>query len=180
MEQHSFELNPDFKMNSAFEDLYKEYFPYVRRFIINNNGTETDAEDIFQDTMIIFLEKLRMDDFIISASVKAYIMGIAKNIWLKKIRNKIRIYEITEDHSNHFYQEIDLLIHQEKTYADKLIDYMHKITNHCKGLIHDMFFKNKSIEQIQIDYGYKSRHNAVNQKYKCVEQIRKLKDLDRC
>ena len=178
MEQLEHQIHYDFISNSAFKELYKNYFPYVKRFIINNNGSDADAEDVFQDTMIILLEKLRMDDFVITASVKSYIMGIAKNIWLKKIRNSFKVTEITDDHTNKFYQEIDIIIQQEKTYFEKLNDYLHKITNHCKGLIHDMFFKNKTIEQIQTDYGYKTRHNALNQKYKCVEQIRKLKDLD--
>ncbi len=179
MEQLEHPIHNDFNSNSAFKELYENYFPYVKRFIINNNGSDADAEDVFQDTMIILLEKLRMDDFVITASVKSYIMGIAKNIWLKKIRNSFKVTEITDDHTNKFYQEIDIIIQQEKTYFEKLNDYLHKITNHCKGLIHDMFFNNKTIEQIQTDYGYKTRHNALNQKYKCVEQIRKLKDLDK-
>jgi len=85
MEQIGIDIKNDLKVNTTFKELYIEYFPLVRKFILNNNGTETDAEDIFQDTMIIFLEKLRMDDFIISASVRAYIMGISKNIWHKKL-----------------------------------------------------------------------------------------------
>jgi len=179
MEQIGIDIKNDLKVNTTFKELYIEYFPLVRKFILNNNGNETDAEDIFQDTMIIFLEKLRMDDFVISASVRAYIMGIAKNIWHKKIRDTFKLTELTENHTNQFYQDIESSIQQEKTYLDKLKDYMHAITNHCKGLIHDMFFKNKSIDQIQQDYGYKSRHNAINQKYKCIEQIRKLKELDK-
>lgn len=41
-----------------------------------------------------------------------------------------------------------------------------------------MFFKNKPIEQIQKDYGYSTKHNAQNQKHKCVEQIRKVKEQE--
>lgn len=39
----------------------------------------------------------------------------------------------------------------------------HRVTEHCQGLIHDMFFKEKSIEQIQKEYGYSTKHNAQNQ-----------------
>jgi len=38
-----------------------------------------------------------------------------------------------------------------------------------------MFFKEKAIELIQKEYGYSTKHNAQNQKHKCVEQIRKIK-----
>lgn len=164
--------------NRAFGVLYKNYFGFVNRFITNNSGTTNDAEDIFQDTMIALLAKLRQDNFVLEASVKTYIMAIAKNLWFKKLRTANRETEFTDMHNNKFYEEISLAIEHEKTYWDKLQNYVHQITEHCKGLIHDMFFNNKPIEQTQIDYGYSTKHNAQNQKHKCVEQIRKVKEQD--
>ena len=162
--------------NQAFGVMYKNYFTVVSRFITNNKGTNDDAEDIFQDTMIALVAKLRQDDFILEASVKTYIMAIAKNLWFKRLRSFNREMEFTDIQDNKYYEEISLAIEQEKTYWDKLQNYIHQITEHCKGLIHDMFFKNKPIEQIQKEYGYSTKHNAQNQKHKCVEQIRKVKE----
>ncbi len=164
--------------NQAFGALYKNYFSLVNRFINNNNGTTHDAEDVFQDTMIALVAKLRQDNFVLEASVKTYIMAIAKNLWLKKLKTANRQTEFTDIHDNKFYEEITLAIEKEKSYWDKLQNYIHQITEHCRGLIHDMFFKNKPIEQIQKDYGYSTKHNAQNQKHKCVEQIRKVKEQD--
>jgi RNA polymerase sigma factor (sigma-70 family) len=151
----------------------------VNRFVTNNNGRADDAEDVFQDTMLILLEKLRMDSFQLTASMKTYIMAIAKNIWLKKIRKNYLEIEFSDGLNNKFYEEINLAIDQEKTYFDKLQNLLHKVTEHCKGLIHDMFFKEKSIEQIQKEYGYSTKHNAQNQKHKCVEQIKKVKEQEK-
>ena len=39
-------------------------------------------------------------------------------------------------------------------------------------------FSSKKIEQIQKEYGYSSKQNAQNQKYKCVEQIRRVKEQE--
>jgi RNA polymerase sigma factor (sigma-70 family) len=164
--------------NQAFGILYKNYFEMVNRFVTNNNGTNHDAEDVFQDTMIALVAKLRQDNFVLEASLKTYIMAIAKNVWFKKLRTTKRETEFTDIHNDKFYEEITLAIEEEKSYWDKLQSYIHKITEHCKGLIHDMFFKNKPIEQIQKDYGYSSIHNAQNQKHKCVEQIRKVKERE--
>ena len=164
--------------NHAFEALYKNYFAIVSRFITNNNGSTKDAEDIFQDTMIALVAKLRQDDFVLEASVKTYIMAIAKNLWFKKLRTANRETEFTDIHDSKFYEEITLAIEEEKSYWDKLQNYIHQISDHCRGLIHDMFFKNQPIEQIQKDYGYSTKHNAQNQKHKCVEQIRKVKERE--
>lgn len=164
--------------NHAFGKLYKMYFGMVNRFITNNNGRTADSEDIFQDTMIVLLAKLRRDDFQLTASIKTYIMAIAKNLWLKRLRTAYRETEFTELHDHKLYDDITLSIEREKTYMDKLQYLMQKISTHCKGLIQDMFFKQKSIDQIQRDYGYSSKHNAQNQKHKCVEQIRRVKEKE--
>lgn len=164
--------------NNAFGQLYKEYFGMVNRFVTNNNGNKDDAEDIFQDTMLVLVEKLRQDNFQLTASIKTYIMAIAKNLWLKRLRDSYKKVEFSEPFHNKFFEEINLAIEQEKTYWDKLQKYLHKITDHCKRLIHDIFFKEKAIEQIQREYGYSTKHNAQNQKHKCIEQIRKVKDQD--
>ncbi len=164
--------------NYSFGELYKNYFGMVNRFVNNNNGTTPDAEDLFQDTMLVLVEKLRHDDFYLTASIKTYIMAISKNLWLKKLRTAYRETEFTDAQNNQFYEEITHAIEEEKSYWDKLENYISKITDHCNRLIHDMFFKNKPIEQIQKDYGYTTKHNAINQKHKCVEQIRKVKEQE--
>jgi len=164
--------------NNAFGQLYKEHFGMVNRFVKNNSGRTGDAEDVFQDTMIILVEKMRQDDFQLTASVKTYIMAIAKNIWLKRLRTSSKQVKFAYCFDNHLFEEINLAIENEKTYFDKLQNFIHKITKHCQGLIHDMFFKEKSIEQIQEEYGYSTKHNAQNQKHKCVEQIRRIKEME--
>lgn len=161
--------------NNAFGQLYREHFGMVYRFVTNNNGSADDAEDVFQDTMLVLVEKLRQDNFQLTASIKTYIMAISKNLWLKRLRTSYRVIEFTELQENKLFEDITLAIEDEKSYWDKLQNYMHQITEHCKGLIHDMFFKEKTIEAIQKEYGYSTIHNAQNQKHKCVEQIRKVK-----
>ena len=56
--------------NNAFGQLYKENFAMVNSFVTNNNGRSVDAEDIFQDTMMVLLEKLKQDNFQLTASIK--------------------------------------------------------------------------------------------------------------
>lgn len=162
--------------NNAFGILYKEYFGMVLRFVTNNSGRTVDAEDIFQDAMLVLVQKMRQDDFELTASLKTYIMAISKNLWLKRLRTSYRETELTAVLDDQFFEEIDLAIEQERSYKDQLQAFLHKITTHCQGLIHDMFFKERTIDEIKRDYGYSSKHNAQNQKHKCIEQIRREKE----
>lgn len=164
--------------NQAFGQLYKAYFGMVQRFVIKNSGRTEDAEDIFQDTLLVLVEKLKQDDFYLTASIKTYIMAIAKNLWFKHLRTAYREVEFSEQHDRQFFEDINQAIEDEKTYWNKLQNYLEQITTHCQHLIRKMFFQSESIEQIQKEYGYSSKHNAQNQKHKCVEQIRRVKQED--
>ncbi|PWJ59247.1 RNA polymerase sigma factor (sigma-70 family) [Dyadobacter jejuensis] len=166
------------EMNHAFGDLYRDYFGTVERFVIHNNGTSADAEDLFQDTMLVLVEKLRQEHFNLTASIKTYVMAIAKHLWLKKLRDVPEMGELDEANYSLFAAGIDRSIENERSYTERLQYYLTKITDHCSRLMQDMFFKNKSIEQIQSDYGYSSKHNAQNQKHKCMKQIIRVKEED--
>lgn len=168
----------DFKKNSnvAFGILYQNYFVYVKKYILNNKGNSEDAEDIFQDSLLILYEKLHRDNFEAYTCLGNYIVGISKNLWLKRLKNRHFYIEFPDTYFIENQQEINTAIENEKYYWEKLTGYIKAISSHCQNLIQDIFIKNKSIEEIQDKYKYSSKHNAQNQKYKCVEQIRKIKD----
>lgn len=161
--------------NVAFGVLYGKYFGYTRKFVLGNKGNLEDAEDVFQDALIILYEKLYDDDFKAYTCLANYVTGISKNLWLKKLRNRNFFVEIHDSYYFENKEEINQAIENERDYWNKLNDYINEISSHCKNLIQDIFVKNKSIEEIQSKYNYSTKQNAQNQKYKCVEQIRKIK-----
>lgn len=161
--------------NFAFGELYKNTFHKISKFVKSNSGNQQDAEDLFQDAMLVLVEKLREDDFKLTASIDTYIYAICKNLWYKKLRDDTFKLSIDDLNSTEFMESIHFSIEKEKTYMEKLKYFITQITDHCSRMIHDIFFNEKAIEDIQKDYGYTTRHNAQNQKHKCVEQIRKVK-----
>lgn len=170
----------DFRTDSeiAFGLLYEKYFPRVRKFILSNKGKIEDAEDVFQDSLLILYEKLYAENFQTYTCLGNYISGIAKNLWLKKLNNRNFYLEISENFYSENMEEINQAIEDERNYWVKLEDYMKKNSDHCQNLVHDIFFKYKKIEEIQAKYKYTTKHNAQNQKHKCVEQIKKIKEKD--
>lgn len=163
----------------AFGQLYKAYFGPVSRLVIRYHGHEEDAEDVFQETMLVLVAKLRKDNFRLTASMKTYIMAIAKHIWFNQLRAKARQQDLSSANPDNAWEEIQLAIEQEKTYWDHLQYYLYQITDRCQELIQDIFFRGKNMDQIREEYGYSTLHNAQNQKYKCIEQIKKVKEQAR-
>lgn len=161
---------------NSFKLIYEKYYGMVEAHVFRNSGNSSDAKDLFQDVMIVLVEKLERDDFVLSALLKTYIMAIAKNLWLKKLRGSRKNESWDYRHENNLFEEMQSSIEKETSYTDKLQKLFHKITDHCHKLLDDIYYKMKSILDIQKEYGYSSKHNAQNQKHKCVQQLRQLND----
>lgn len=160
--------------NDAYELLYNSYYKVVLSIVVRNSGSEEDAKDVFQETMVVLVHKIRKDNFRLSAALQTYIAAISKNIWLKHLRDSGRKEKQKTEYAAIYYTDLDDNIEQEKYYTSKLQKYIYKISKHCQGFIDDVFFKGKTPEQIKLEYGYTSLHNTANQKYKCIEQIRNV------
>ena len=86
--------------NQVIQFVYTENFGKINHLIINNNGSEDDAEDIFQEALIILFKRLReQKDFHLSSSFSTYIYSIARLIWLKKLRDpkKMHVTELNQE-----------------------------------------------------------------------------------
>jgi len=164
--------------NFVIGKLYKDNFKKISKLVLSNSGSIADAEDLFQDTMVVLIGKIRQEKFQLTASIDTYLYAISKNLWLKKLRDhkiQLSLNNIqTIDSANSVFN----ITENDKTYSEKLKGYLQKITDHCFGLIKDFFLNENNIEHIQEKYGYTTRHNAINQKHKCIKQIRKLKEKE--
>lgn len=82
--------------NHVIQYIYKADFGRISQMVIKNSGSEDDAEDIFQESLIIIFKRLRDEEkFDLTSSFSTYIYSIARLIWLKKLRESKKM-EVTE------------------------------------------------------------------------------------
>jgi RNA polymerase sigma factor (sigma-70 family) len=161
--------------NAAYNLLYTFYYPTIERFVMRNNGSVADAQDVFQETIIVLLDKVPKKDFILTSSIKTYIFAVASNIWLKRLRDAKKFSEINGNHD----QLVDLSLseweqrEEQKIQHNKLQRIFQKITRRCFIFLTKTFIAGASREQLIQALGYKNSHTFDNQKYKCLEQARK-------
>jgi len=87
--------------NPVLQYIYKNSFIPVKQLVLNNAGSENDAEDIFQEALIIIFNKLREEEnFELTSAFSTYIYSISRLLWLKHLRNikKIEIDPLNRDH----------------------------------------------------------------------------------
>jgi DNA-directed RNA polymerase specialized sigma24 family protein len=67
----------------ATEQIYSQYYTTITKWIQNNGGTGTDADDIYQEAIIILYEKAQGEDFRLSCRIGTYLFAISKHLWYK-------------------------------------------------------------------------------------------------
>lgn len=159
---------------SALDSLYKANFPVIARLIINNGGDIDEAKDIFQESIIILYDKLCGGDFSLNSKLKTYLYSVSRNLWLKKL-TKRGIYTSIDDFEEKIRFEDDIETHKERDRQFSLMeDALGKLGEPCKTIIEDFYIHNLSMQDICEKFGYTNPDNAKNQKYKCLQRLKKL------
>jgi RNA polymerase sigma factor (sigma-70 family) len=165
--------------NASFEILYKCYFPAIATYITQLFGSTADAEDIFQEAIMVLLQKVRQADLELTSSLKTYLFAIAKNLWLKRLRDNKLIpvgnFEIYEAQN----EMVAFELHPEPTREKKVATWLTKITEHCQRILKAIFFYKEPMGSLMKKMGWKNKHTAANQQYKCIQQVKKEKDKEK-
>ncbi len=159
----------------AIETIYKENFNMVQSLVINNNGSAQEAKDIFQEAMIVLLEKARSGVFELNCQIKTYVYSVSRRIWLKKLQQYNRYSNEVEgmlgtvpvDEDVEEYEKRD----QEFVMMEKAIA---NLGEPCKSLIEAFYIQKRKMQDIATQFGYTNADNAKNQKYKCLMRLKKL------
>lgn len=159
----------------TLEGIYKAYFPMVLQLIITNSGSEDDAKDIFQESIIVLYDKVKGGNFELNSKLKTFLYSVCRRLWLKRLSVKSRNTANVTDFEDIIAVEHDLEYHEEK---DKQFKQMDEALSHlgepCKTIIEEFYINNKSMQEICEAFGYTNADNAKNQKYKCLQRLKKL------
>ena len=165
--------------NTSYKLLYNYYFPSVLKMVRQNSGRTEDAEDIFQESIIVLSNNIKQPDFELTSSLKTYLYSISRNLWLKKQRNNRRLL-IDENAGTPFIAEPQYLETEiEHSNEEKVRTWLSRITMHCQQLLKAIFFYQEPMENLIDKMGWKNKHSASNQKYKCIEQVKKASKMDK-
>jgi RNA polymerase sigma factor (sigma-70 family) len=155
--------------------LYRKYYNIVLKFIVNNSGSEEAAKDIYQETIIVLYENARKPGFALTCQLQTYIYSVAKRLWLKQLKANGRTFLFKEEEENEVADvSLDLGEH-EKRESDfgKMNASLLALGEPCTTLIRDYYIGKLSMEEIAEKFGYTNADNAKNQKYKCLQRLKK-------
>jgi RNA polymerase sigma factor (sigma-70 family) len=155
--------------------IYKEYFPLIKFLVYENGGSGEDAEDVFQDGIIIIYNKISLNELRLTCSFKTYMYSVCRNLWLQKLSKRKAIFDKLTDVEEFIDLPQDLL--KEASIAEA---EMHRIIQiHFLALPDDcqkvlkLFLKNIPLRDIAGIMGFKTENYAKTRKYLCKEELKK-------
>jgi len=155
--------------------IYKEFFPIIKFLVTENGGTAEDAEDIFQDGIIIIYNKISLNQFILTSSFKTYMYSVCRNLWLQKLNKRKAIFDKLTDVEE--FIDLPKTMLQDATVTET---EMHRIIQiHFLSLAEDcqkvlkLFSKNIPLREIAAIMGFKTEKYAKTRKFLCKEELKK-------
>lgn len=158
--------NPAQYREQLFTGLYKEAFPAVAKYIGKRGGTYQQAKDVFQDALVIYYEKTVAGNFTHNANSKAYLMGIAKHLWLNLYKQAGKNLPLNGSPG------LTAINEQEHYAGAKIMGYLETAGQKCADMLRAFYYDKLPVKDIAGAFGYGSIRSATVQKYKCLEKVR--------
>lgn len=160
--------------------LYRAYFSFLSTYIKQNQGNEQDAEDVFQEVIVTFIEIVKAGKFRGDSSIKTFLYTLNRFTWLNELkkRNRAALRETV------YYKDTDeddkdishLIVEQEAKNAVMLM--MDKLGDVCKQILVAYYYNDLPMKEILPLVGFQSEQVLRNKKYKCLKSLGQMLGAD--
>ncbi|MBE9663263.1 RNA polymerase sigma factor [Mucilaginibacter myungsuensis] len=155
-----------YQRQQVFTDLYLSAFPSVARYVSRRGGSFDEAKDVFQDAMLVWYEKAVAGQ--IPQNDKAYLMGIAKHLWVK--RYEVNKRYIPLDDAGNSADIFDLT--EKHPVTNRIMHYLQSTGQKCMDLLKSFYYDKLPMKDIAENFGFSGERSATVQKFKCLEKVR--------
>ena len=133
--------------------LSDRYLQMIRLMVYQMGGTLEDAKDIFQDGLIIMLEKIDNEDFVLTCKFKTYLYCVCQNLWKSVLvkRQAATNYfnrRVEEDNNVDFTE-----LQDNKLYENIFYDVFETLDPVCRKIL-KLYWQEVSPKEIAETLGY--------------------------
>lgn len=169
-------LRSQSNFNGVVRYLYKKNYKSVKVYIIQNSGSAEDAEDVFQEVIVTFIELVKLGKFRGESSISTFLFAIGRNVWLNELKKRGRSQLRNEkfEKSRGFVDEdiSKYLVNREM--RAQIIELLDKIGETCKKILLAYYYDNLSMKDILQQLDYENEQVVRNKKYKCLKQLEQI------
>lgn len=150
--------------------LYKQHFPAVKQYVLQNSGTTNDAEDMFQEAVTILWLKVKEGSLSPNSEPGAFLYQVAKNKWLDVVRSAAHKHmRILHDERQPDVRS-EMADDTEEKLA-RLRDVYARLDEKCRQVLDQFYFERKDLATIASDMGVEEE-SIRTIKYRCMMKLR--------
>jgi RNA polymerase sigma factor (sigma-70 family) len=164
------------RIDEAIKTIYHNHFGILSYYILQNSGTLQDAEDIFQEVVVSFIELVQKGKFRGESSIKTLLYSINHHTWLNELKKRDRATKREEKYETEQEKvgmDISQLIanREEKAAVATLVSSLGET---CRKILQLFYYENCSISEILKVTDYENEQVVRNKKYKCLKQLEQM------
>ncbi len=160
---------------SALVTLYEAHRRPITAHVMRNNGTQDDANDVFQEALVILWERVRAGNYQHTAALGTFLYATARNLWLRRLAVAWRERPLDPDSDGTSSDDPspleDLVAHETTTAVRDALD---RLGEPCRSLLVLFYWEEASMEEIARQLGLANAATAKSKKYQCKEQLKRL------
>lgn len=159
--------------DSAIKYLYKSYYYSLSNYIKLNQGSEQDAEDIFQEVVISFIEIIKSNKFRGESSIKTFLHTLCRYAWLNELKKRNRVLlreQKYEDGRDQDDSDVSHLLIERET-RNLVMTIVDTLGETCKKILVAYYYENYSMKEILPLVEFQNEQVLRNKKYKCLKAL---------
>ena len=158
--------------NEVIKELYnnRDLHKAVVGTLIKKGCSKSSAEDYFIDSIVNFVKSCYKSDFEIRSSLTNYMIGTAKNIWLKQVTNQQKLRTIKEElqqTGGDDTYEINLIGQSKRSLLAQLT---RQLDETCREIL-TLWAASHQMQEIAVALNYKSAGMARKKKHQCMQRL---------
>ncbi|CAG5078326.1 RNA polymerase sigma factor [Parvicella tangerina] len=159
--------------HKALVKLYR-YESRVSTLIKKYGGSKEDAQDVFQDALLILCKNVWAGDFKLTSKLDTYLYGVCFNLWRTALKSKKgKEINLPDEYRLEDQNELEALIAKEGK-IKQVEEVLKKLGDPCLKLLQLFYYQAKKIKEIMQEMKYKTENTVKVQKYKCIERAKKM------
>lgn len=163
--------DPDKTLTTLYKNLKNDAISWIKN---NFQLNDTDAEEIFQTSMVIMYDNVITGKLtVLTSDIKTYLFSIIKNkvIHFNRTKSKTVAFDALEYLSNTVVEEYQEMSRDDLEKASKA---MLHLGEPCKSLLELSYYQQLKLDEITTIMNYKNNDTTKNLKYKCMKRLQKI------
>lgn len=164
------------RMDETIKAIYRAYFETLSWYVMQNSGSREDAEDVFQEVVLAFIDLVQKDKFRGESTVKTFLYSLNRHTWLNELKRRGRALareekyekgrEITEQDTAHFIAG--------RESRQEVHNLVASLGETCRRILLLFYYENLSMKEILEATDYENEQVVRNKKYKCLKQLEEI------